>query len=233
MYKRRGACHKRKNNWYFSVDLQHRRDLVMLWLVCDKAVVFNEGKIKIRAPSSAGMLNILKYFLLSFKKKQLKLQLGTTEPRGDKQVPTSYYLCSVVSSGRNVDARWKACVQVRKFSWNRHGPRLWVIQVKSHFEMGVRCVTWKGKKMECRVVWEQLGGCQIFQKGVEVGGSHPFISSLSFLAYFLPLPAAVLEPISPPHEQQPPPNHPISIPSISWAAAKWEGRGTTLYQREH
>lgn len=80
--------------------------------------------------------------------------------------------------------------------------------------------------------WEELGGCQIFQEAVEVDGSHPFISSLSFLACFLPFPAPVLGPVSPPHEQQPSPSHPMSLPSVRWAAAKWERNGTTFYQRE-
>lgn len=33
-----------------------------------------------RAPSSAEMLNMLEYFLLSFKKEELKLQTETTDP---------------------------------------------------------------------------------------------------------------------------------------------------------
>ena len=121
---------------------------------------------------------------------------------------------------------------MRKFSWERHSLRFWVIQAKSHFEMGLRCVTRKGKKTECKVVLGGTWGMQNISRGCWSGWQSPF-HLLSFFPGILSFfPAPVLEPVSPPHGQQPCPSHVFSLRSICWAAAKWERKGTTLYQRE-
>lgn len=79
--------------------------------------------------------------------------------------------------------------------------------------------------------WEEPGGCKALKEGVEVGGNHSFISSLisGILSSF---PGPVLEPVSAAHGQQLLLSHLLSLPATCWAAAKWERKGTTLYQRE-
>lgn len=171
------------------------------------------------------MLNILKYILPSCKKKQLRLQLETTDPRGvTNRRPHGG------ASARQSQAGGMLLLEgARVLCWGSWAERRAQPQALSHVAKPIlkwqRGVWWEwGRRLNLGWFWEEPEN-KILREGVEVGGSCPFISfSLlaNFLAWSLPW-----QKLYPPWAAA----HLPSLPCISWAAANSEWEGSTLCQR--